>query len=109
MRAYRVSRMTNEQIREAYRATEQEFALAKQRAQQEADERVRNYREQRQLCTDIAYKTRYPQRCSVPLNWLHLGEPKMEFTLDQLFTTHILGICAHVGSVAEARKNNCLP
>ena len=109
MRAYRVSRMTDDEIRDARRAAEQEYENEAARARAEAAARVKKFGEQQRLCADLAYKTRNLQGCSWPLNWPHLGEPTIEFTVNQIFELHLLGICAHVRSAREAREEHCLP
>ena len=104
MRAYVLSKLTDEQVREAHRLAQKDYEqnlkmLAKQQA--EADVRAQ---EKWVKCSDIAYRTKNESAC-MP------GYPvKMEPTSkEQFFELRLMKGCMFVSTRQKAKEAGCLP
>ncbi|MGY3578857.1 MULTISPECIES: hypothetical protein [unclassified Bradyrhizobium] len=110
MRAYRVSQMSDEEIRKL-RAD----ALAEQENLKRYDKELRAKALQdigahQQRCDDLVYRTRNANECSrgIPLGMMY-DTTGVTPSVDQLFEESLLGVCRFVKTRQDARINKCLP
>ena len=93
-----------------YEAAKTDYQLAIKNAQEEAEKFWREKKVELERCSaDIAYKTRNPSNCSLPLMWQSIGKVDSSQTVEAFYERRILGICAYVPTVAKAREMDCLP
>jgi hypothetical protein len=111
MRAYRVSKMTDEEIRKAYNDAQEESEKLKREAKERAEQRKRDYVETRMLCADKVFETRNLQKCSIPITIIGgvIFKPEITPPVEYLFDGRIMGMCNHVGSMAKAYEYDCVP
>jgi hypothetical protein len=112
MRAYRMSLLTDAQVLELHARAVAESAKQKKIA----DERDREYwAERNQANADCeaspAAKLRDPDHCNrpIPLGMMDGGNQALVEPPNSLFEDYVMGICAMVHSVREARQYRCLP
>lgn len=107
MRAYRISLMSDAQIREAKSAADAELAHI-ERADGEAVERERIDAMARYArCADLVYSVRNPAECKPKAPALSAGLRLRKPTIDELFDEQILGACAFARDMAQAVKFRC--
>lgn len=112
MRAYRMSLITDAQVLELHARAVADSAKQKQWA----DEQDKAYwAERNQASADCeanpAAKPRDPDHCfkPIPLGMMDGGNQALVELADALFEDYVMGMCAMVKSVREARHYRCLP
>ena len=110
MRAYVVSHLSDEQIRKAHIDAE-EYVKREYARQKREDEVWRREKEEKlaPCSVDIAYKERHPGDCEVPLNWASQFEPFALPPIAVMYEQFLMGACASVETVREAKSLDCLP
>ena len=110
MRQYRISKLTDDQIREMHAVAESEFAKVQQEAVADGETFWRRYSEEcAKTQDDVAYRVRHPDECRLPITWQSIGKPLERRTVEQIFEGKILGICNLVFTVRDAKRYDCLP
>jgi hypothetical protein len=107
MRQYRISKLSDDQIRSAYEAAQSAFAQSE--AHDEEQRRKDNEESTKRMAkcaSDRAYAERVGwSGCSFGLN---TGEP-ITPSREQSYDMIIMGRCMFVNSVRDAKKAGCLP
>lgn len=112
MRAYRMSLLTDAQLLELHARAVAESAKQQKMAEQQDRafwaERNQAYAE---CQANPAAKLRDPDHCNrpIPLGMMSGGNQSLVEPPDALFEDYVMGICAMVHSVREARQYRCLP
>ncbi|WP_439392378.1 hypothetical protein ACRQ5Q_22545 [Bradyrhizobium sp. PMVTL-01] len=107
MRAFRVTSMSDDQIRTARRAAQERLEFIQQ-ADRRAEEEARlARRDLLQKCADVVYATRNTAECS-PRMPLTAGLKLRLPSLEDLFEEELLGVCAYVSNRAEAIERKCI-
>jgi hypothetical protein len=110
MRLYRISQLTDDEIRKMRADAEVEFKKIRQEAAEEGNEFWRKYSQEcAKTQSDVAYRVRHPEECHLPLTWQGIGKPLNEMSVEQIFQANILGICNFAFTVRDARKSHCIP
>jgi hypothetical protein len=108
MRAYRISQLSDEEIRELHRLARETHAFLRREAKERADEFWKKYREEcGKALDDPAYRVRNPLACNAPLG--NLDEPLDRRPVEVIFDHNILGICNFIWTTRDAKKSGCLP
>jgi len=113
MRAYRLSRMTDEQVIQLHQDSVREFEEHK-RQQAEAGKKFWADREERRRACESnpAAKLRDPNHCFefLPLTIEDIGKPLMGWeTPDKFFENSLTEFCQLADSVHKAKRIGCLP
>lgn len=110
MRTYRLSRVTDDQLRAAHQRAAAE--AEKQRAADAAYEKksradlIAKLAECNANMVDPAFRARHPTGCMPPETF---SSPFSEPTADSIFEDMIIGPCQFVRTVHDARDVGCLP
>ena len=60
--------------------------------------------------SDIAFRTKNPGACALPVESASIGLPLPgQRSVDEIFDSKWFGWCVGLATIAEARKNRCLP
>ena len=110
MRAYRVSHMTDEQIRELNIDAVAEASRFKKMDQETREKAFKEAPASAQRCSDVVYRERNSAECNrgTPLGLLY-EDTHLTPTAEKIFEENLLGICRFVHTKQEARLNKCLP
>lgn len=110
MRAYRMSLFTDEQLLQMKARSIKESEDQK-RQTDEADKAsaAKRTQETRDCEANPAAKLRDPDHCFKPLPLVSSSGLDLVQSPDAIFEEHVMGICAMVESVREARQHRCLP
>lgn len=106
MRAYRISQLSDDEIRHRRKLAEVEFARLKAEAAEQYRAYMANYdSECQKVNTDIVYRARNPSACK------ELSSPKSypNKTVDQIFDEYVLEGCDRGYTVSLAIQIGCLP
>lgn len=103
MRKYRVSRLTDEQLRDMHAAAERQHSNLLAEAQGQEQAAWARISEQVAQCKDPAYRAR--NNCSGTASYIPEDVPGVE----AIFESKIVGSCEYVQTVRDARKRGCLP
>lgn len=110
MRSYLVAHLSDEQLRAIAADAKLEFAKVSEADAQyrkEANAAVsRNFSECLKRNEDPAQELRYG-RCGLPLGWPDMGFRRQNE--DEIREAMILGLCAYVDTIHQARERGCLP
>lgn len=110
MRAYRVSLMSDEQIRRIHAEAAADAIRYKAMDQDMREKAIKEVAASSQRCSDLVYRERNSAECNrgTPIG-LMFADSRLTPSADQLFEEAILGICRFVHSKQDARLNKCLP
>jgi hypothetical protein len=111
MRAYVLSRMTDDDIRRARSQAELEYQKAVADAKADAEGFWREKSATLAKCEhDIAFKTRHPTECTLPLTWMTIGQPlSSQQSVEVIFERNLMGICFAAPTIRYAKEFGCLP
>jgi hypothetical protein len=109
MRAYRLSKLTDEQLRELHARAESEHDRIWQEAKVEGEQFWKKWGDECGKAADAAYKARHPEACSLPLTWQMIGKPLDQRTVSQIFEGYVLGACNLAYRMSDAKRYDCLP
>ncbi|MGL3210742.1 hypothetical protein [Bradyrhizobium sp. BR 1433] len=110
MRAYRVSLMSDEQIRQLRADAVTEEANLKRSDKVMRDKAWQEIGQRQQRCNDLVYRMRNANECSrgIPLGLMY-DAAGLTPSVDQVFEEALLGVCRFVRTKQDARINKCLP
>ena len=111
MRRYILSKLSDEQIRELHSQAQAEVARNIKIAKEEGEQYWDQKRKILARCDqDVAFRTRHPHDCSMPLNQEAIGRPIFgDSNVEIVFERNLLGVCYFARSVYEAKRAGCLP
>jgi hypothetical protein len=110
MRAYRLSQLSDPQIRDLHRSAREEHDRLQREAKERAAEFWKKHSEEcSKASADVAYRARNPEACALPLGWLYIDEPLDGRSVEEIFENNILGVCNLVWTRRDAKKYECLP
>lgn len=111
MRQHVISKLSDEQIREIHGRSQALLDQMKANADTDANEFWARYADVQTKCrNDVAYRTRNPQACSLPLFWQEIGKlPSGYSTVEEVFEVELMGVCAFVRTIRDAKQHDCLP
>lgn len=109
MRSYRISKLSDSEIRQLHEKSVQDFEKEKREA---ADQAMKFWAKKRidlEKCKeDIAYREKNPSNCTLPIMWQSIGEPDHQ-SPEAIYEIKLMGMCLFVDTVKKARKYGCLP
>jgi hypothetical protein len=113
MRGYRVSKLSDRQLLSLHEKSVQDFEIHK-RLQAEDGKKYWAERAQRQQACESnpAAKLRDPRGCyeSLPIGYESIGKPLVGWdSPEKFFEDKIVGVCAMMKTVREAKHTGCLP
>ena len=103
MRQYRISLLTDDEIRKMHADAEHEFQKIQRDAVDEDKAFWRQYSPARTQ-SDVAYRMRHSDECRMPLTWQSNGKPLDQRSIEQIFEAKMLGICNLAFTVGQARR-----
>lgn len=111
MRRHVVSNLSEEQIRDIHEHSRLRFEKMKAEIEVDAEEFWRKKAESQKKCqADIAFRTKNPRECSLPLTWQQIGQlPPGWRSVEEVFEREIMGMCNYAQTIREAKKWKCLP
>jgi hypothetical protein len=113
MRAYRVSKLTDVQLLQFQQRAERDFEKEKERLSEDAKRFWAKRAEKQQACeSNPVAKLRDPDACNQPLPIEHerIGKPQPGWETPEAFLENqIMGDCAFMRTVGEAKHAGCLP
>jgi hypothetical protein len=111
MRAHRVSKFTDDQIRDIHAQAKAHFDEAKSSIESDAEKFWKEKSEDIRRCNDdIAFKTKNPSACTLPLTWELIGKmPPGSKSVEEVFERELMGICHYASTIREAKEWDCLP
>lgn len=108
MRAYRVSKLSDEQIRELHRRAPLEFEESRRLEAEAERKEAERQSEKARLCADIVYRERNPTDCRMGL----ITEPVRRHrysSVQDAYEKLLMGLCVLAQTRAEAIQYGCLP
>lgn len=106
MRQYRARAISDEQIRDLHAAARESVEQARNSVAQQSESTARETAEMQTRCSDIAFQEKNPARCRSG-GLVFTGYRQR--TVEEIFELAVLGPCAYVETVREAKKRDCLP
>ena len=117
-----MKKLTDEQIREIYADAKREFAADQERMRKEQEEDRKLRIETASKCVnDVVYRARNERLCSMIGGAVYqrkisgslsrtsgVPTPGRE-SIEAIFQRKLLGVCAEVRTVEQAKQSNCLP
>lgn len=109
MRSYRISQLSDDEIRRLHERSVQDFEKEKREAADQSMEFWAKKRIELEKCkADIAYREKNPSNCTLPIMWQSIGEPDHQ-SPESIYEIKLMGMCLFVDSVKKAREYGCLP
>lgn len=110
MRAYVVSQLTDEEIKQLRLEAKNEVSKREAAYKKDQEEYWQKRSEQHSKCEDFVYKTRNEEMCRGSFSdVLMLKEHSFDSTTEnEIFENLLLGVCKYEISVAAAKKLGCL-
>lgn len=113
MRAYRVSKLSDARLIELRQQAELDFEKEKERLAEDARGFWAERASKQRACeSDPAAKLRDPDACNqpLPLEYERIGKPLPgSETAAAFFEDRVMGSCAFMKTVGEAKRAGCLP
>ena len=113
IRAYLVSKLSDEQLMKLHNNSVREFEEHKKLQAEEGKKYWAERAKRQQACeANPAAKLRDPHGCSepLPITFEDIGKPLMGWeNPEKVFEHNLIGLCATVRSIREARQAGCLP
>jgi len=112
MRSFRISKMTDQQIRDLRAKAETQY---QQDVEDQKEMATRFWKEWSALqlkCTDVVFQSRNKAECEqpLPLDSATMGQlPSYHQTAEEMFETSVMGPCDVAETVSRAREWGCLP
>ena len=110
MLTYRARQLNDEQLRKIHADADAEYQRAVADAKRTGEQFWKRRAELSQQCADIAFRTKNPTDCTMPLRWQEIGTPPLGYESPEVvFERNLMGICSFVETLAKAQKFGCLP
>jgi hypothetical protein len=106
MRQHRAQQISDDEIRELYAGSVARVEQVKAAADQQSADAARERAEVQAKCSDIAFREKNTALCrkgGLVLSAYH------QRGVEETFELSVLGHCAYVETVREAKKRDCLP
>jgi hypothetical protein len=113
MRAYRISRLSDQQLISLHEKSVQDFEQHKQLQAEDGKKYWTERAQRQQACeSNPAAKLRDPRGCyePLPIEYEAIGKPLVGWeSPEKFFEDKIMGVCPVMKSVREAKQAGCLP
>lgn len=111
MRAYLISKLSDDQIRQIHKSAEKDEKEAIRGRQKDLAQQSADRAEQRRKCSDVVYKTRNSWACQLDI--IPDQPPSMRMygalSVEEEFELLLMGRCEYVTTVWRAKWLGCLP